>query len=83
MLKKRKHRIKRRNTEPSVNHPLVLATPSSGPQPTTVQEQQQQQQAHPAHSAQGGKEGGQQQQQQERPPNLADICDSPTHATAV
>ncbi len=32
MLKKRKHKIKRRNTEPSVNHPLVLATPSAGPQ---------------------------------------------------
>ena len=31
MLKKRKHKIKRRNTEPSVNHPLVLATPSAGP----------------------------------------------------
>jgi len=30
MLKKRKHKIKRRNTEPTVNHALVLATGSAG-----------------------------------------------------
>ena len=29
MLKKRKHKIKLRNTEPTVNHPLVLATGSA------------------------------------------------------
>lgn len=70
MLKKRKHKIKRRNTEPSVNHPIVLATPSNkglfeegagvgGLVDETILE-------HP-----------------QPPVNLADICDSPTHATAV
>ena len=71
MLKKRKHKIKRRNTEPSVNHPLVLATPSAGPAP--VQEGQV-----AGAAAAAGSAG-----QQPPPVNLADICDSPTHATAV
>lgn len=69
MLKKRKHKIKRRNTEPTVNHQLVLATPSAG--------------GHSGVSNLGpdGSDGT----IPEYPPNvnLADICDSPTHATAV
>lgn len=72
MLKKRKHKIKRRNTEPTVNHQLVLATPSAG--------------GGSGHSPMGilgpdGSDGT----IPEYPPNvnLADICDSPTHATAV
>lgn len=80
MLKKRKHRIKRRNTEPTVNHPLVLATPSAGPSVGPPGGG-----VSPPPSA-----GGQEQQQKPRgdfpsqpPVNLADICDSPTHATAV
>ena len=53
MLKKRRHRrFTRRNTEPSVNNPIVIST--------------------------GAKE-----KEAEPPVNLADICDSPTHATAV
>jgi len=63
MLKKRKHKMKRCNTEPqmmalplrSVNSP---ALPSSAP-------------------PQGGPPPG------ARTPNLADLCDSPNHATAV
>ena len=70
MLKKRKHKIKRRNTEPSVNHPLVLATPSN----TSV-------------IAEGFSGSGMTEEtilEHPQPPvNLADICDSPTHATAV
>ena len=38
MLKKRKHKIKRRNTEPSVNHPLALAAqPSQTSAPALAQ----------------------------------------------
>ena len=73
MLKKRKHKIKRRNTEPSVNHPLVLATQSTG-------QQQQQVPSVPAVPEGAAALPGDQQQQYF---NLADICDSPTHATAV
>lgn len=70
MLKKRKHKIKRRNTEPSVNHPLVLATPSN----TGVV----------AEGASGGGLCDETIAEHPQPPvNLADICDSPTHATAV
>ncbi len=63
MLKKSKHKFKRRNTEPMVNHSLVASTPSAGAAVASGQQQQQ--------------------QQQQPPVNLADICDSPTHATAV
>ena len=74
MLKKRKHKIKRRNTEPSVNHPLVLATPSAGPGGAVGG----------AAGAAGGQPDLSEMTIQEQPPvNLADICDSPTHATAV
>ena len=69
MLKKRKHKIKRRNTEPSVNHPVVLATPSAAPG------------VGGSDGATGGIEGSIPEHPQGM--NLADICDSPTHATAV
>ena len=73
MLKKRKHKIKRRNTEPTVNHQLVLATPSAGGATS----------GGPSMGLLGpdGTDGT----IPEYPPNvnLADICDSPTHATAV
>lgn len=79
MLKKRKHKIKRRNTEPSVNHPLVLATPSAGP----VQQQGGEKQKGKK-EAEAGSAGAVSNSGQQSPPfNLADICDSPTHATAV
>ena len=69
MLKKRKHKIKRRNTEPTVNHPLVLATGSAvGPESVGACS------SYGAHGAESIPE---------HPINLADICDSPTHATAV
>lgn len=96
MLKKRKHKIKRRNTEPSVNHALALA--SGGAEA-----------AGPSSALYGGAMGG--EIIPEHPVNLvnfvlifflcttcmkdlsklpllfvsfqADICDSPTHATAV
>ena len=79
MLKKRKHKIKRRNTEPTtaVNHQMVLATHSTGMggggSSTTTH--------HPQIGILGpdGSDGT----LSEHPPNLADICDSPTHATAV
>ena len=68
MLKKRKHKIKRRNTEPSVNHPLALATPSNAA----------------VEGAIGGGLCDETIAEHPQPPvNLADICDSPTHATAV
>ena len=70
MLKKRKHKIKRRNTEPSVNHPLVVATPGGSNNAAST----------------SGNEGGPcvvDETIHEHPVNLADICDSPTHATAV
>lgn len=79
MLKKRKHKIKRRNTEPSVNHPLVLATPSAGPAPVTEGVVMGQAGAVGKDPASG--DSG--QQQGEKQINLAYICDSPTHATAV
>ena len=70
MLKKRKHKIKRRNTEPTVNHPLVLATGSaSGAESVGATSA-----AYGVHAVESIPE---------HPVNLADICDSPTHATAV
>jgi len=71
MLKKRKHKIKRRNTEPTVNHQTVLSTPSTGGASSGQY-----------HTTLGGQDGGD-ATIPEHPPNLADICDSPTHATAV
>jgi len=71
MLKKRKHKIKRRNTEPSVNHQTVLSTPSAGGAAMGT-----------GGMGLGGPDGGD-ATIPEHPPNLADICDSPTHATAV
>lgn len=70
MLKKRKHKIKRRNTEPTVNHQTVLSTPSTGGA---------------SGSSQYHTMLGQDETIPEHPEtrNLADICDSPTHATAV
>jgi hypothetical protein len=70
MLKKRKHKIKRRNTEPTVNHPLVLASGSASGAETAG-----------ACSASYGSHVT--ETIPEHPVNLADICDSPTHATAV
>ena len=81
MLKKRKHKIKRRNTEPSVNHPLVLATPSAGPAPVTEGVVMGQPGGAVGKDPASGDSGH--GQQGERPVNLAYICDSPTHATAV
>jgi hypothetical protein len=78
MLKKRKHKIKRRNTEPSVNHPLVLATPSANPGTGGEKQKHKHDQQVGGPSSAGAAEG-----QQSPPFNLADICDSPTHATAV
>ena len=73
MLKKRKHKIKRRNTEPSVNHPLALAGP-----------QQQPSSAGPESGLSGSNLAEDSIPEHPQPPvNLADICDSPTHATAV
>ena len=70
MLKKRKHKIKRRNTEPSVNHPLVLATPSN---------------AGVVAEGAAGFEGCDEPIAEHPQPtiNLVELCDSPTHATAV
>ena len=75
MLKKRKHKIKRRNTEPSVNHQTVLATASSGAAGSNTSGTQ---------LGMLGADGGD-GIILEHPTNvnLADICDSPTHATAV
>ena len=70
MLKKRKHKIKRRNTEPTVNHPLVLAGGSAGGAESLGACSS----SYGAHAA---------ETIPEHPVNLADICDSPTHATAV
>jgi len=70
MLKKRKHKLKRRNTEPHMVLPLV---PSSSQATETV----------PSSAPPGGSHPGQGYSAQARQPNLADLCDSPTHATAV
>ena len=77
MLKKRKHKIKRRNTEPTVNHQTVLSTPSTGSAgPVSISGQY--------HSMLGQDGGDGTIPEETNPPkNLADICDSPTHATAV
>lgn len=69
MLKKRKHKIKRRNTEPTVNHPLVLAGGSTLGGAESLGSS-----SYGAHASESIPE---------HPVNLADICDSPTHATAV
>lgn len=71
MLKKRKHKIKRRNTEPTVNHQPILSTPSGGAASS-----------YPHHHGILGPDGTD-GVIPEHPVNLADICDSPTHATAV
>lgn len=80
MLKKRKHKIKRRNTEPTVNHQTVLSTPSAGGASAAGGAAS----SYPHYSPMGilGQEDA---TIPEHPPNvnLADICDSPTHATAV
>ena len=70
MLKKRKHKIKRRNTEPSVNHQNVLSTPSTGGAGTSI-------------GILGADGGDGTILEHPQNVNLADICDSPTHATAV
>ena len=67
MLKKRKHKIKRRNTEPHMILPLV---PVANPNPEVPNS------APPTGSNSGQGYTG-------RAPNLADLCDSPSHATAV
>jgi hypothetical protein len=67
MLKKRKHKIRRRNTEPSVNHPMTFVNPQAGGSGVFDSER----------ISESGS-------QHESPViNLADICDSPTHATPV
>ena len=75
MLKKRKHKIKRRNTEPSVNQPLSLNQPVQATLSST------------GVAADGASTGGLCDETiVEHPqmyPNLADTCDSPEHATAV
>jgi len=69
MLKKRKHKMKRRNTEPHMQLPLAGATalpePSSAPPVAGA--------AH-AHA---------QSYARQPPVRLVDLCDSPTHATPV
>ena len=72
MLKKRKHKIKRRNTEPSVNHPLTLAAQPSSAGPDDG-----------ASSGPNNLADDPIPEHPQPPVNLADICDSPTHATAV
>ena len=67
MLKKRKHKMKRRNTEPQMVLPLV---PVANPNPAVPNS------APPTGSNPGQGYAG-------RAPNLADLCDSPSHATAV
>ena len=72
MLKKRKHKIKRRNTEPSVNHPLVLATQSNTA--TTIVED----------TTTASNVCDETILEHPQPTiNLVDICDSPTHASAI
>ena len=67
MLKKRKRKVKRRNTEPSVSRPGSPAkTASTPPVPMS---------APPDRST--GEAGGTPTM------NLADLCDSPSHATPV
>jgi len=68
MLKKRKHKMKRRNTEPQMILPLTTTTGSNHQGP-------------PMSAPPGNMDG--QHNQGGRPPNLADLCDSPSHATAV
>ena len=63
MLKKRKHKMKRCNTEPQMMA-LPLRTVNSPALPSSA-------------PPQGGPAPG------ARTPNLADLCDSPNHATAV
>ncbi|XP_023323725.1 diacylglycerol kinase theta [Eurytemora carolleeae] len=60
MLKKQKHKVKRRNTAPPTNLPITpVRSSSTPPVPSSA----------PPH--------------QSPPLNLADLCDSPSHATAV
>ena len=67
MLKKRKHKMKRRNTEPHMVLPLTSVTTQNSDVPNS---------APPVGSNSGQGYIG-------RAPNLADLCDSPNHATAV
>ncbi len=71
MLKKRKRKVKRRNTEPSVSRPgSPLKTASTPPVPLSAPPDR-------ATAAGGDAAGG-------TPTlNLADLCDSPSHATPV
>ena len=95
MLKKRKHRFKRRNTEPTVNHPMVLSTPSAGPAVPAIAPPPPPPSVHTGggtfstspiggQSTSPGPGSAARGDLPPQPPvNLADICDSPTHATAV
>ncbi len=67
MLKKRKHKMKRRNTEPHMQLPLSIAGASALPEPSSA----------PPVTAHA------QSYARAAPVRLVDLCDSPTHATPV
>ena len=69
MLKKRKHKMKRRNTEPHMQLPLAGAT--ALPEPSS------------APPVAGAAHVHAQSYARQPPVRLVDLCDSPTHATPV
>ena len=74
MLKKRKRKVKRRNTEPSVSRPgspVKGAVASTPPVPLS------------APPDRGAGSSGSASGSSMPTPNLADLCDSPSHATPV
>ena len=74
MLKKRKHKMKRRNTEPHMQLPLANTTSGSGTGSGTC---------HVPNSAPPVGHAAVAASSQVQTRNLVDLCDSPTHATAV
>ena len=74
MLKKQKHKVKRRNTAPPTNLPTTPVRANvAQPVPSSA----------PYKATQFTSSSSIQQPQNSPPMNLADLCDSPTHATAV
>ena len=71
MLKKRKHKMKRRNTEPHMQLPLVGAGATALPEPSS------------APPVAGAAHVHAQSYARQPPVRLVDLCDSPTHATPV
>ncbi len=94
MLKKQKYKVKRRNTAPPTNLPTTPIRAGSTPIPQVPQSAPYISRSHHIGGGQGSSSvsssapptagpSGAVPPSTSPPLNLADLCDSPTHATAV